>query len=447
MTHRISRRRLLQTASFAAAGYWISGTQTWADELNSRSPNEKLNLAVIGCGGRGGGHVNSAATRQNLVALCDVDEVRSARQLAAHPKAAKFADFRVMFDKMHKQIDGVFVATPDHTHAPASVMAMRLGKHVYCEKPLARDISEVRLMAKVAKEARVATQMGNQANSSRGTAQIVALARTGVIGRITEAHAWCPKNFSASARPTETPPVPATLNWDLWLGPAPERPYNPAYLPFSWRGYWDFGTGGLGDMACHIVSPIFWALELGYPTSVSAEGTPAPADIAEGFAKDLTVKYTFAGRGDGVHQQPVTVYWHHGSHIPRVKPIAGFELPSDVKMKDEAMILMGEKGIIFGDRSVGVLAILPKDKFADFEIPTVATPPAHDEDWYIACKGGRKPTSDFDYAARLSETVLLGNVAWKVGQGFKWDGATGTSPDCPAVSQWLHREYRKGWAV
>jgi len=348
---------------------------------------------------------------------------------------------------MHKGIDAVYVATPDHVHAPASVMAMKLGKHVYCEKPLARDIHEVRTMAAVAKEMKVATQMGNQANSSRGTAQILATARSGIIGKITEAHAWCPKNFSASSRPTDTPPVPPTLNWDLWLGPAPERPYNKAYLPFNWRGFWDFGTGGLGDMACHIVSPIFWALELDYPTQVSAEGAPAAPEWTEGFAKDLTVKYTFAGRGDGVHQQPVTVYWHHGQHIPKHKPIPGFELPEGVKMKDEAMIMVGEKGIIFGDRGVGVIAVLPKEKFADKDLPTVATPPAHDEDWYIACKGGRPTTSHFDYGAKLSETVLLGNVAWKVGQSFKWDGAKGSSPDCPAVDQWLRREYRKGWTL
>ncbi len=200
-------------------------------------------------------------------------------------------------------------------------------------------------------------------------------------------------------------------------------------------------------MACHIVSPIFWALELDYPTSVSAEGTPAPASIAEGFAKDLTVKYTFGPRGGGVHQQPVTLYWHHGSHIPKTRPIPGFTLPPDVKMKDEAMIMIGEKGIIFGDRSVGVLAILPQEKFADFDIPAVPSPAAHDDNWYIACKGGPKATSHFDYAERLSETVLLGNIAWKVGQGFKWDGATGTSPDCPAVAQWLRRDYRKGWTL
>src|SRR5262245_58350755 len=279
MLHRTTRRQFLRAASLAGVGLWVARSS--ADE--SKSPNETLNLAVIGCGGQGGGAVNGAR-RHNLVAMCDVDEKRAAKQFNENESVKKYRDFRKLLDEMHKQIDAVFIATPDHTHAVAAVAAMKLGKHVYCEKPLAYSIHECRVMAETAAKMKVATQMGNQGHSSKGCRGLVDLIRTGVIGQIKEAHAFCPKNFSASKRPTETPEVPETLDWELWLGPAKERPYHPTYLPFNWRGWAEFGTGGLGDMACHIVDPIFWALELTHPTTVEAFGEPKVNP--EGFASD-----------------------------------------------------------------------------------------------------------------------------------------------------------------
>jgi predicted dehydrogenase len=442
MLHRTNRRQFLQAGALAGVGFWVGGSRA----ADSPAASEKLNIAVIGCGGQGGGAVGGAR-RHNLVALCDVDEKRAAKAFDDNPKVPKYSDFRKMFDQMHKQIDAVFVATPDHTHAPASVMAMKLGKHVYCEKPLAHSIHECRVMAETAKKMKVATQMGNQGHSSGGCRSLVEVIRSGAIGTIKEAHAWCPKNFSAKTRPSESPEVPKTLDWDVWLGPAPARPYNPTYLPFNWRGWWDFGTGGLGDMACHILDPIFWGLDLAYPTTVEATGTPR--ENPEGFASDLTVRYEFGKRGEQVYHAPVTVYWHHGGDIPQKKPIPGVELPADLKLPGEAVMLIGDKGVIVGDRGPGVVALLPRDKFADFKKPEPTLPKSvgHHEEWFRACKGGAEALSNFGYAARLTETVLLGNVAWRAGKPLQWDAAKMQATNCPEADAYLRREYRKGWAL
>ena len=442
MKHPITRRDLLGTASLAGVGFWLTGGSARAD---SKSPNEKLNIACIGCGGQGGGHVDKAAG-QNLVALCDVDERRAAERFERYDRAAKFHDFRQMFDRMHKEIDAVYVATPDHVHAPASVMAMRLGKGVYCEKPLAHNIHEVRLMARVAAEQKVATQMGNQGHSSRGCRSLVEAIRSGVVGRITEAHAWCPKAFSADRRPDETKPVPAGLDWDLWLGPAPQRPFHDTYLPFNWRGWSDFGTGGLGDMACHILDPIYWALDLQYPATVEAEGDPKTNP--EGFQNRLTVKYEFPDRGEQAYQKAVTVYWHHGGdNIPPAKKIPGVEFPPDLKVPGEAVAFIGGKGVVIGDRGAGVIAVLPRDDFKDYKPPEPEGGVDHADEWIRACKEGTPTGSNFDYAARLTETVLLGNLAWRVGKRLEWDAENGKATNCPEADAYIRREYRKGWSL
>ncbi|HXA80884.1 MAG TPA: Gfo/Idh/MocA family oxidoreductase, partial [Opitutaceae bacterium] len=270
MKHDKNRRQFLKQASLAGLGFWVAGGLRAAD---SKSPNEKLNVAVIGAGGQGAGDTNAVAgCGENIVALCDVDEERAKGQFEKYPKAQRYKDFRVMLDKQ-KDIDAVIVATPDHTHAIASITAMRLGKHVYCEKPLTHDVYEARMMRKVASEMRVATQMGNQGTSEPGMRRAVELLRAGVVGPVHEVHVWTNRPIWPQGQwaPNEAKPVPKTLDWDLWLGTAQERPYNPSYCPFSWRGWWDFGTGALGDMACHTANMAFMALKLGYPTSVQAE--------------------------------------------------------------------------------------------------------------------------------------------------------------------------------
>jgi predicted dehydrogenase len=432
MSARTNRRQFLKAASAAGVGFWAGGLPALGQ---NRSANDKINVAVVGCGGKGASHVGPAAG-QNLVALCDVDEQRAAKAFAAHPGARKYHDFRKMLDEMGKQIDAVIVSTPDHTHAPASVMAMRLGKHVYCEKPLARDVHECRVMAKAARDAKVSTQMGNQGHSGAAYRQMVEIVRSGAIGKVREAHAWCPKNFSATARPKDMPEAPATLKWDLWLGPAPYRPYHPSYVPFEWRAWWDFGTGGLGDMACHIIDPIFTALDLKYPTSVEAQGEPKVNP--EGFAKDLTVKYEFPG---------LTLYWHHGdNNVPTKRPIAGLDLPKDLKLPGTGTVMIGDKGVLIGAHGGGFVALLPREKFADYKLPQVKGMSHHD-DWFEAIRGGRPAGSNFEYAARLTETVLLGNVSWRVGKRLEWDASLGKATNCPEADAVLRREYRKGWTL
>jgi predicted dehydrogenase len=445
MTRRTNRRDFLKQTTLAGVGFWAAGGVTLAQP---KAANDKLNIAVIGAGGQGGGNLNNIAGQgENIVALCDVDEKRAANGFNKFTSAKKYHDFRKMLDEMGKEIDAVVVSTPDHTHAPASMMAMKMGKHVYCEKPLTHTVYEARVMRETAAKMKVATQMGNQGHASGGCRGLVEVIRSGVIGKIKEAHGWCPKNFSARSRPKETPEVPNTLDWDVWLGPAPERPYHPTYLPFNWRAWWDFGTGGLGDMACHILDPIFWGLELAYPVTVEADGDPK--ENTEGFQTHLTVRYEFPKRGDAGHQDAVTVYWHHGDRIPQKTPIKGVELPADLKLPDEAVMLIGEQGVIIGDRGPGLIALLPKEKFADFKKPNRTLPrsPGHTEEWFQACKGGPAALSNFGYAALLTETVLLGNVAWRMGKKLEWDGKAMKATNCPEAETILKREYRRGWTL
>lgn len=434
MTGRTTRRRFLQTTASAAAGFWVANHGLRAE---SSSPNEKLNVAVIGPGGRGRGNL-SGVSSQNVVALCEVDEVRGGPSLEKYPQAQKFHDFRRMLDKLDKQIDAVVVSTPDHTHAVAAVRAMKMGKPVYCEKPLARSLYEVRVMTETAAKMKLATQMGNQGHSGSGYRRMVELVRSGAIGTVIEAHAWSHKNFSASKRPTETPPVPKTLKWNLWLGPAPKRPYHPAYLPFNWRAWWDFGTGGLGDMACHIIDPIFWALELDAPMRVEAEGEPAVNP--EGFAEQLTVRYSFPARGD---RPAVLLYWHHGSRRPNVKLPAGLSLPN------QGQLLVGDKGMMLGKHSSGLVALLPEEKFRDFEGPDpfLRVSPGHHQEWIEACKTGGPTGSRFAYAGPLTETVLLGNLAHRVGKELEWDSKQLKATNCPEADDIIRREARKGWEM
>ncbi|HUT14314.1 MAG TPA: Gfo/Idh/MocA family oxidoreductase, partial [Thermoguttaceae bacterium] len=302
---RIRRREFLRSslAAGTAAAFAVPAL------AQSRSPNEKLNIAAVGVAGRAAADV-AGVSSENIVAICDVDENRLDGAAANYSKAKKFVDFRKMLTEMEKQIDAVVVGTPDHTHMPAGVMAMRMGKHCYAEKPLSHNVYESRVAAELAKEKKLATQMGTQIHAGDNYRRVVEMIRAGAVGPVHEVHVWCGKDWGGGRRPDDTPPVPKHLHWDLWLGPAPERPYHSCYVPGNWRRWWDFGNGTLGDMACHYMDLPFWALDLRHPATVEAEGPPVDP---EGCAEKLIVRYEFPARGV---MPPVKFTWYDGSNRP-----------------------------------------------------------------------------------------------------------------------------------
>lgn len=442
MTKRRNSRRsfLKSTATFAGVGFWTFGIQA-QDKKNDASANNKLNIAIIGAGGQGGGNLNNVAgLGENIVALCDVDDGNAAKSYDRFPHAKRFHDYRKMFDDLHKQIDAVVVSTPDHHHAPASVMAMNLGKHVYCEKPLTHSVYEARIMGRVARLQKVATQMGNHGHALEGTRRAVEVVQAGAIGKVREAHVWTDRPIWPQDidRPANTPSVPNHMDWYLWLGPAPDRPYNPAYAPFRWRGWWDFGTGALGDMACHVMDMAFWALGLTAPVSVSAE---SPTVHPETAPKWSIITYEFPARGD---DPPVKVVWYDGKKKPPKELGDGQELP------DNGTILVGDKGRIYSPDAYGSrIKLLPEKDFEGFKGPEPSIPrsPGHHREWVIACKGGPASLSNFEYASKLTETVLLGNVALRVGKKIRWDSVNLKAIDCSDADPFVRREYRKGWTL
>lgn len=430
MDSRISRRLFTQGAAAAALSAWAP-----------RSPNDRVNIAVIGVAGRGAANLKGVES-QNIVALCDIDANNLGKASQLFPKARTHADFRRMLDEQ-KDIDAVVISTADHVHAPAAVMAMRLGKHVYCEKPLSHSIHEARVMAEVAAKSKVATQMGNQGHASDGRRVTVELLRSGVIGPITEVHAWVmnPTWPQGIERPTRTSPVPPHLNWDLWLGPAPERPYvEKVYHPFNWRGWFDFGNGALGDMGCHVLDSSYWGLKLGSPSTVEMEGEPR---MPETGPKSSLVKMTFPARGDGL--PPLSLTWYDGGKLPPESVTEGVEIP-----KGRGAIFVGSKGkILVLSEDGGKHKLFPEKAFADFvpPEPTIPKSPGHHEEWIRACKGEGTPGSNFAYAVGLTEIVLLGSVAWRAGRKIEWDGARMKATNCPEADAFLRREYRKGWLL
>lgn len=411
-------------------------------------PSEKLNIAGIGVGGRGSG-VLQGVESQNIVALCDVDTERAAQAFKRHPDAKIYRDFRRMLDKEEKNIDAVTVATPDHVHAPASMMAIKMGKHVYCEKPLAHSIYEARMLTEAAREHKVATQFGTQGQASEGNRLICEYIWDGAIGPVREVHVWVDRPLSKGqdfywaqgvGRPAETPPVPETLEWDLWLGPAPERPYNPIYCPFTWRGWLDFGTGALGDMGCHSFDPIFRALKLGYPSSVEATSTLLNDET---FPVASIVRYEFGARGD---MPPVKLTWYDGG----LKPARPEELDEGRRMRPEGILFIGDKGKLLNER------LIPESRMKEYGKPPEVLPrsPGHFEEWINACKGGEPARANFDWAGPMTEVVLLGNVALRRELREKltetklyWDGPNMSCTNVPEANEYLRREYRKGWTL
>jgi predicted dehydrogenase len=443
---RLSRRKFLKTSAIAtgaisanAAGFWLAGGVEAQEK--KQAANERLNIAVIGCGGQGGGNLNNVS-RENIVALCDVDDARARDSFNRYPNVEKFKDFRVMLDRV-RNIDAVVVSTPDHTHAIAAITAMRAGKHCYCEKPLTHSVWEARQMRDVARQQRVATQMGNQGTSNGRLREGVEAIRAGAIGPVTEVHCWTNRPIwpQPGRRPKETPAVPATLDWNLWQGPAPERPFHTAYLPFNWRGWWDYGTGALGDMGCHTMNLPYMALRLGAPRTVEAniDGTLNNESPPMGS----TVTYEFAAQGD---RPEVKFYWYE-----RRQPPAAVREGIEGNLPGSGCIMVGRNGRLYSPSDYGgEWRLLPQDLQASFRAPERSLPRAngHHREWIDACKGGPAAMSNFvDYAAALTEFVLLGNVAIRVGQKFTWDSENLRATDCPRAAQYIRREYRQGWNI
>jgi len=437
----LSRRAFLGRAAAAATVVSVVPRHVVAGS-GETPPSERLNVAGIGAGGQAAHDLYVVARNSNIVALCDVDEKRAAGSFEKWPKAARYRDFRVMLEK-EKGIDAVVVATPDHMHAFAAMAAIELGKHVYVEKPMAHSISETHKLMEAARRYKVATQMGNQGHSFYGCRVLHTWIDNNVIGDVREVHCWTnrPTWPQGMDRPADTPPVPPTLAWDLWLGPAPERPYNPAYAPRDWRGWIDFGCGALGDMACHIMDGAFWSLDLGAPTRVEAESSGMND---ESYPEWSIIRYAFPKRGK---MPPVTLTWYDGGKMPP-RPE---ELEEGRRMGDAdgGALLVGDKGKIMTGTYGNGVRLIPEKKMKAMKRPKVEYPksPGHHAEWLEACKGGPAAGSNFDYAGRLTETVLLGNVALRAGKPIEWDAENMKVANVPGAERFITRAYREGWSL
>lgn len=389
----LSRRSFLAAAGSLTAGLSIVPRHVVAG--GATPPSEKLNIAGIGVGGMGAADINAVAANNNIVALCDVDVRHSAQTFKKFPNAKQYRDFRKMFDEMEKSIDAVVVATPDHTHAVAAMAAIKRGKHVYCEKPLAHSVHEVRQLMKAAQEHKVVTQLGNQGHSSETIRQFCEWIWDGAIGKVHTIHAGCAgvnSGIDNLARLKEQHAVPETLDWDLWLGPAQFRPYHPVYLPGSWRGWVPFGNGTVGDWVCHVVDPVFWALDLGAPSSIRAEVKDYdPKTQGDAFPKGEKITFEFPAKD---RRGPITMHWYSGTErIPRPP-----ELEADKKSVETGAVVIGDKGTItYGSHGAGGVRIIPEEKMKAYQQPEKQLPrvKGHQSDWLQAIRDGKKAGSDF----------------------------------------------------
>jgi predicted dehydrogenase len=456
MSRRATRREFLQVGALAGVGFWIAG-DVGADQPARRpGPNDRLNVGVIGAGGRGGDNLRAVARTENIVALCDVDDDRAAAAYRDFPRATRYHDFRRMLDR-ERTLDAVIVSTPDHQHAIASITAMRLGKHCYCEKPLTHDVWEARQMAEVARRQRVATQMGNQGTSLDRFREGVEVIRSGVLGEIREIHVWTNRPIwpqGMTRRPPQQP-TPAAMHWDLWLGTAPERPYNRAYAPFNWRGWWDFGTGAIGDMACHTMNLPVMALRLCAPTAVSAE-TRQPVNN-ESPPEGLTVTYEFPARtapaGSHEHLNAVRMKWYERGTPPRELFLGA--LGEGQRPPGSGCLIVGANATLYSPSDYGgEYHLLPAERFRGYRPPTPTLPRVgghHHQEWLRACKGGPAAMSNFpDYASLLTEIALLGNVAIRAGEHggrIVWDSERLRVTNNEAANRFIRREYRRGWTI
>jgi predicted dehydrogenase len=436
MSRRIHRRRFLQQS--AAAG--LIGTGFFVAESKakeSQSPNERLNIAAVGVANKGA-HNLGELTSQNIVALCDVDENFLNQAALTFPMARKYRDYRKMLEAEANNVEAVVVSTADHSHAPAASIALDLKKHVYCEKPLSHTVTEARALAKLAAKNDLATQLGTQIHAEDNYRRVVELVQSGAIGNVRDVYNWCNKGWSDGRFEVTNQPPPANLDWDLWLGPAKKRPYSPDIHPQNWRRFWEYGSGTFGDMACHVMDLPFWALGLRHPKTVACEGPEPHPDGAPAWTK-ATYEFVVA---DG---KPLTFYWADGT--------ANFDLVKSTKDHDGEVLNNWPLGILFvGDKGMlaadyGRRQLLPKEKFADFQPPAKSIPDSigHWHEWVQACKTGSPTSCNFDYSGALSETVLLGIVAFRTGKKIEWDAEHLKATNCPEAEHYLRKEYRRGF--
>ncbi len=463
-TNKTTRRRFLGTTTTAALAFQVVPGHVLGLH-GATSPNEKVRVVGIGVGGQGSHDLSEIhkTGQADIVALCDVDWRQARGTFDRFPAAKRYKDFRQMLEEQ-SGCDAVVVATPDHVHAVASLAALQRGKHVYCEKPLTHDVAEARRVATVARAKKVATQMGNQGQASEDTRRLCELVWSGAIGRVREAHVWTDRPSQGLfkeywpqgvERPKETPEVPADLDWNLWLGPAPERPYHPIYVPFRWRGWWDFGTGALGDIGCHAFDPVFRALKIGSPVVYPEKMTWDDSLVAravhpvsvqasssrvnqETFPLASTVTYEFEARGDA---PSLKVVWYDGG----LRPPRPAGLPDHETMGDNGRLLVGEDGFILGTK------VFPESRRREIgDVPKMlARSPGHYREFVDACRGGRPGGSNFDWAGPLAEIVLLGNVALRVQlreilttTKLQWDPAKFEFTNVSEANAFLRRQYR-----
>ena len=448
-TAGLSRRAFLaaSTTSVALAGC-ATKMNTARVVPHKVSPNEKLNIAGIGVGGKGLGDIMSC-TSENIVALCDVDWKRAEEAFYKLPKAKQFKDFRVMLEEMDQEIDACVISTPDHTHASAAYMAMNMGKHVRVQKPLTHTIAEARLLQRTARECGVVNAMGNQGHSQNGIRDLCEMLWSGAIGDVTEVRIWTDRPFwpQAIRKPLPERPVPPTMDWDLWLGPAPERGYNKGYAPFKWRGWWDFGCGAIGDMACHIMDAAFWSLQLKDAKTYSVEVLMEKGLTKETPPAESIIKYEFPARGA---MPPVTLYWYDGQKNIMPRPEG---LPADEQLGEgpNGSLFIGTDGYLTTGCYANDSRLLPAERMKDYKRPPQILPriPGGNsyKNWIHCCKTGEVASSNFDYAAPLTEVANMGNIALRVGEKIVFDVEKMEITNVKSANQFLTKEYRKGWEL
>ncbi len=434
MSNEMNRRGFVKRVGLAGAAVVTSGVWSELAAGESASPNEKLNIGIIGVNNRGRANTGGVSS-ENIVALCDIDDNYLADGKKRFPKAATFNDWRKLCEE--KSIDAVVVSTADHTHAPASVMAMQHGKHVYCEKPLAHTVEEARIVRETFRKSKVATQMGTQIHATDNYRRVVELVQAGAVGRIREAHVWCGRTSGKVGRLPGGQTVPSHLHWDLWLGPASERPFNQGYLPgnLTWNRWWDFGNGVLGDMGSHLIDLPYWALDLKHPTSARAEG-PEPDEHSNPPWMIVTWEHPATDK-----RPEVTVKWYHHDKRPTSPP------GIDLSKWHIGVMFTGDDGFLVAD--YGRRVLLPESKFKDFKAPEATIPSSlgHYNEWIHAAKTGAPTLCNFEYSGALIEHNLLGNVAFRLGEEITWDAEKLEAVGNADAERFIKKEYRKGWEI
>jgi len=430
MNRSLNRRQFIKQTAAAGAGAWLASRPVQARKI---SPNERLNIAMIGVANRAGDDLKEVSS-ENIVALCDIDDNYLAAAKQKYPQAKTYNDFRRLLHQ--KGIDAVVVGTPDHTHAVAAVAALQSGRHVYCEKPLARTVSETRIITEMAREHKRVTQIGTQIHAGSNYRRVVELVQSGAVGPVREVHVWVAATYGGMEAPKETPPVPPNLHYDLWLGPVEYRSYSPEYLPFKWRNWWAFGGGALADFGCHYMDLPHWALGLSHPLTV--EPVDGPPVHPESTPPWLIVRYEYPARGE---KPAVRLTWYHGGKQPALLS------PEQAAKWKSGVLFIGAKGMLLADYGRHVL--LPERDFEGFKPPTpfVKDSIGHHKEWIEACKTGGLTSCRFDYSGPLTEAALLGNVAYRAGRKLEWDQEHLKATGCPEADRYIRHHYRKGWKI